>query len=76
MFKEEVQFDKKEAVFIEIISLTQFLIADLAKREAHRRVNFMFDSGIIGPLYVVAVLCRNPTIRRQALGLLEANPRP
>jgi hypothetical protein len=35
----------------------------------------MFDSGIIGPLYVVAVLCRNPKIRRKALNLLETNPR-
>jgi hypothetical protein len=75
MFKEEVQFDKQEKVFLEIISLTQFLIEDLSKREAHRKVNFIFDSGIIGPLYVVAVLCRNPTIRRHALTLLEANPR-
>jgi hypothetical protein len=35
----------------------------------------MFDSGIIGPLYVVVVLCRNPKIRRKALNLLETNPR-
>lgn len=45
-------------------------------QEKHiEKSNFMFDSGIIGPLYVVAVLCRNPKIRRKVLGLLEANPR-
>jgi hypothetical protein len=73
IFKEEVQFDKQEKVFLEITFLTQWLIDDLATREAHRKVNFIFDSGIIGPLYVVAVLCRNPKICPKALDLLVAN---
>jgi hypothetical protein len=34
-------------------------------------VNFIFNSGIIGPLYVIAILFQNP----KALTLLETNPR-
>lgn len=33
------------------------------------------DLGIVGPLFDVASRCRDPTIRRKAIGLLKSSPR-
>ncbi|KAH7249214.1 hypothetical protein B0J15DRAFT_561547 [Fusarium solani] len=45
--------------------------------EGHRSVTgprVTFDLGIISPLYYTAVKCRNPRLRRQAIGLLTVAP--
>lgn len=38
-------------------------------------IHFAFDIGIVPPLYLVMVKCRDPRVRREALKLLEQNPR-
>ena len=38
------------------------------------RYLFSLDSGIVSPLYSVARLCRDPQIRRKAIGLLREYP--
>jgi hypothetical protein len=40
-----------------------------------RRPVFAFSQGVIGPLSTTAVLCRTPTVRREALALLLQHPR-
>jgi len=36
---------------------------------------YVFDAGVIGFLYSVALWCRNPEVRRQAISLLRQYPR-
>lgn len=36
---------------------------------------FTFEAGIIPPLHLVAIRCRDPTVRREAIGLLFRAPR-
>ncbi|KUJ24184.1 uncharacterized protein LY89DRAFT_776347 [Mollisia scopiformis] len=38
-------------------------------------IHFAFDIGIVPPLYLVVVKCRNRTLRRRALALMEDHPR-
>lgn len=38
-------------------------------------IHFAFDIGIVPPLYLVIVKCRDRKLRRQALKLMEDNPR-
>ena len=40
-----------------------------------RRANFTFEMGIIPPLYLTAIKCRHPALRREALSLLRRSPR-
>jgi hypothetical protein len=35
---------------------------------------FTFDIAIIPPLFITAIMCRHPRIRRQAIELLRVNP--
>lgn len=37
--------------------------------------SFSLDNGVIGPLYDVATLCRDPILRRRAVDLLRSAPR-
>ncbi|CZR55119.1 uncharacterized protein PAC_05005 [Phialocephala subalpina] len=38
-------------------------------------IHFAFDIGVVPPLYLVIVKCRDRKLRRQALKLMEENPR-
>jgi hypothetical protein len=38
-------------------------------------IHFAFDIGIVPPLYLVIIKCRDRKLRRQALKLMEENPR-
>ncbi|KAE8451159.1 hypothetical protein EG329_004831 [Mollisiaceae sp. DMI_Dod_QoI] len=38
-------------------------------------IHFTFDIGVVPPLYLVVVKCRDRKLRRQALKLMEENPR-
>ncbi|KAI1609312.1 hypothetical protein EDD37DRAFT_653725 [Exophiala viscosa] len=45
-----------------------------AKGEQPRPV-FAFSQGVVGPLYIVAMQCRSPKLRREAIALLLRYPR-
>lgn len=50
----------------------QFIyIVDHASLAIRQKADFMFDFGLIGPLYFTAVKCRKPKVRRKALALLS-----
>lgn len=38
-------------------------------------IHFALDLGVVPPLYLVMVKCRDPKLRREAMRLLEENPR-
>jgi hypothetical protein len=48
---------------------------DFGRDSAGPTIHFAFDLGIVPPLYMVMVKCRDPKLRREALRLLEENPR-
>lgn len=53
-------------------------LAESILKDSHHKPRppvFAFSQGVIGPLSTTAVLCRSPTIRREALALLLLHPR-
>ncbi|WAO89297.1 Zn(2)-C6 fungal-type domain-containing protein [Fusarium falciforme] len=78
----ECAFDKHIEQFASIIDQTLKMwnmngFAVGGPFEGHRSVTgprVTFDLGIISPLYYTAVKCRNPRLRRQAIGLLTVAP--
>ncbi|RSL38190.1 hypothetical protein CEP53_015090, partial [Fusarium sp. AF-6] len=78
----ECIFDKHTEQFASIIDQTLKMwnmngFAVGGPFEGHRSVTgprVTFDLGIISPLYYTAVKCRNPRLRRQAIGLLTVAP--
>ncbi|KAI8673556.1 Zn(2)-C6 fungal-type domain-containing protein [Fusarium keratoplasticum] len=78
----ECVFDKHIEQFASIIDQTLKMwnmngFAVGSPFEGHRSVTgprVTFDLGIISPLYYTAVKCRNPRLRRQAIGLLTVAP--
>ncbi|MCJ1231268.1 hypothetical protein MMC12_007945 [Toensbergia leucococca] len=76
---DETCFDKFSIEFVDILSLAASLInaeiSDGVTEAKQARPSFSFDMGVVPPLYYIAVKCREPSIRRQALSLLLASPR-
>lgn len=65
-------FDEYESQFAKIVSLSNSLIsAGDTEGSCFGKTNFWIDMGVIGPLYLAASRCRNPTVRRQAVQLLR-----
>ena len=64
---DEVQFDTHIAHFTTIVSLSSALLPHLP--------TFNLDIAIIQPIYVVALHCRHPWLRRQAIDVLSRSGR-
>lgn len=47
-------------------------VVDHASLAIRRQTGFMFEAGVIPPLYFTAIKCRNPQIRRRALTILSS----
>jgi len=62
--KTEIFFDALTPTFIEMLSLAKVLLDNPDDSF------FVFDSQVILPLEVVARKCRDPVIRREAIGLM------
>lgn len=69
----ECRYDDHVDKFAEIIQLYEVAIGDHFR--APRRVSFGIDSGVIDTLVFVAGRCRDPTIRRAAINLLNQTNR-
>jgi hypothetical protein len=61
------------STFSEIIALAAKLDGLIGTRS--RNVNFNFDTGSIFQLYIVALKCRAPSLKREAIELLASRPR-
>ncbi|KAF2149168.1 hypothetical protein K461DRAFT_300726 [Myriangium duriaei CBS 260.36] len=64
IFPAAIIFDNFEQIFTQIISTISTL-----RHFMHRRNGVTFDMGILPSSYLVASSCRDPRIRRHALGL-------
>ncbi|PYH92671.1 hypothetical protein BO71DRAFT_400360 [Aspergillus ellipticus CBS 707.79] len=73
------RWDRYNAMFQEITSLSASVVEMSAIHDSTSasrfKPNFSLDMGIIGPLYNVATLCRDPVIRRRAVGILRGASR-
>lgn len=67
-------YDHYTKEFVEIVDHCEKTLISLHKKADHK-VLFTFDSGTILPLYFTALSCRDPIIRRRAIGILLAWPR-
>ncbi|KAI1629070.1 hypothetical protein EDD37DRAFT_615984 [Exophiala viscosa] len=75
----QVMWDKYTDTFAQIVNLAQSILEMVEpsndKAPASRKPYFTLDLGLVGPLYDIARRCRDPQIRRRAIGLLYAYPR-
>ena len=78
---EETTFDGLRKDFLYIVSSCRSVLDALtgtssnsALRLGPPRARFIFETGIIPLLYIVGSKCREPALRRQAIGLLKMCP--
>jgi hypothetical protein len=66
-------WDDHNQQFAEIVSLSASVIETINPLDEDNRARplFSLDNGVIGPLYNVATLCRDPIIRRRAVQVLR-----
>jgi len=76
-FTQETIFDSFEKDFSQIITLAAHFLSNNNGSDADPETGCFpaFDMGILPHLYLVASRCRHPSIRRQALQLLQLGPR-
>ncbi|KAE8310183.1 hypothetical protein BDV41DRAFT_579842 [Aspergillus transmontanensis] len=63
-------WDQFRTEFETIVSLVESYL--LRTRQLSQKRTFSFDLGIVSPLYIVGVRCRDMSIRRRAIWLLES----
>ncbi|MCJ1280900.1 hypothetical protein MMC26_000217, partial [Xylographa opegraphella] len=66
---EETTYDRFESVFSDLLKPISALVE--AEIRAGLRLNFSAQVPIDQPLYMIATKCRQPSIRREAVALLE-----
>ena len=69
----ELAFDELTSQFEDLVSLADHLIHKSGWIWINAKVIYL-DIGIILPLFLVAIKCRQPTIRRRAVALLKKAP--
>ncbi|CZR52841.1 uncharacterized protein PAC_02718 [Phialocephala subalpina] len=69
----EMSFDAYVREYAEIVSLAESIIN--VRGPMPRHIDYSFQIQNLSPLYLTAIKCRNPTIRRKALDLLKRTPR-
>lgn len=73
----EIIYDELTTEFEMMISLANRYLEDKTKcvrTSSSSRPTFTLEMGIIPPLYLAAIKCRHPEIRRQAVSLLSCSP--
>ncbi|KAL3420636.1 C6 zinc finger domain protein [Phlyctema vagabunda] len=71
----EMAYDGSTTIFHAVVKTASFLISSYPTLNLPRNPNFSFNSGVVVPLFMVAMKCRNPALRREAINLLADNPR-
>ena len=73
----ETVYDEFTTEFEKMVSLVKRYLEDKTKSVSvlsSSRPTFILEMGIIPPLYLAAIKCRQPAIRRQAVSLLFCSP--
>lgn len=71
-FDDQLMWDDYTAVFDDIVTMAE-LVVSRQKIGSSTQI-FTWDYGIIASVYEIALLCRDPHIRRRAVSLLRDNP--
>lgn len=72
---DEMAYDRHITRFRAIISMSQEILSIDAGACGEHTLSFSFDFGVTPPLHFTASHCRDPWIRRRALGLLRRSHR-
>lgn len=72
---DESIHDEYNPVYKRVVYLAKAVMKELPATNKTRPSNFCFDTRVIVPLWVVGLKCREPSIRREAINFLLANPR-
>lgn len=68
----ESVYDEYKPQFEKIVSLSKSLLAaGDTEGFSFGKTNFWIDMGIIGPVYLAATRCRDPSVRREAVQILR-----
>lgn len=67
---EETAYDAYTDVFSDMADLSAEVVAAKHHRRWLKRTNFSFDSGIIIPLYLAVMKCRDRVVRRRIINVL------
>lgn len=72
----ETTFDSFYKDFEDIVILAETAITEFEKNDiSKKRSDYSFKTQYITPLYVVAIKCRNPNLRRRGLELVKRAPK-
>jgi hypothetical protein len=72
---DELIHDEYNLVYKRVVYLAKAVMKEMPTTNKTRTSNFCFDTRVIVPLWVVGLKCREPSIRREAINFLLANPR-
>jgi hypothetical protein len=72
---DESIHDEYNPVYKRVVYLAKAVMKEMPTANKTRTSNFCFDTRVIVPLWVVGLKCREPSIRREAINFLLANPR-
>lgn len=72
-FKTQLEYDRYTSFFEKIIDRVSYLIDTKAQEKIHHYPKF--DIGLIPSMFLTALRCRHPRIRRKAIALLRRGPR-
>lgn len=71
LYGQETRHDEHDGLYEDIVTLGKKLFDHRMVAGSMDGYIFCFEPGIIFPLFFVAIKCRHPLIRRQAIALLE-----
>jgi hypothetical protein len=70
-YRDQLAYDAFTANFTQIVTLASAVVKKLMVDSDGTVPSFSSEVGIIPSLYLTARRCRDPTLRRRAIGLLE-----
>ncbi|KAK5165803.1 uncharacterized protein LTR77_008726 [Saxophila tyrrhenica] len=76
--EDPMVYDLYEITFREVLELVEKVLVEAGDDGGGHAVashRFTLDFGIVGPLYDITRICRDPFVRRRAIHLLRAYPR-
>jgi hypothetical protein len=71
---DETVYDASDSIFQEIADISAEVVTAMCHTSFSKTTNFSFDAGIIIPLYLTVMKCRNVVIRRETIALLLKIP--
>lgn len=72
--ERETVFDKFYNDYLEIVALAKSVLLKLYPAHSVGKMRFRFDTGMVPTLFYLVILCRQRTLRKEALAILEAYP--